>query len=109
MQTDEIALRFKDKQKRVVVWYKESYEWHINHKHVDVKRCQNLIPKALKTPDFIYEDNRRKSTTYYVLLRKNRKSVSFYLKVVVNYAEVPARVKTAFQDSKIEKGAKIVY
>jgi hypothetical protein len=102
---EEIALSLKDKDKKEVVWYKKSHDQHIYHKHVDLKMCKNLIPKAIKSPQLKYYDNKRNCIHYYYLARINYKGDRLYMEVIVNYNEKPARIKTAHITSNINKAA----
>lgn len=90
----KIAIKTKDFKKRVVVWYKESYDDHIN-KHKDIKKCFNKFYDALQKPDLQENNIKRKSLDLYSLVRCDKRGENLYLKVVVDYNRVPGVVITA--------------
>lgn len=91
----KIALDLKDGNGKRVVWYKKSYDWHVNFRHTDIKGCQDKIPKALKTPQLKYIDRKRKATHYFYLQRINAKGQNIYFELIVDYNSTPAFVRTA--------------
>jgi len=94
-----IALDLTDENKKRVVWYRDSYDWHIRFRHIDIKSCQDKIAKCLKNPQLKYVDKRRKSTHYFYLQRINAKGQYIYFELIVDYNSDPAIVRTAYLTS----------
>lgn len=101
---EEIAKEYKDRDKKRVVWYKESYDSHMEVKHYDIKDNRDKVGKAIKTPQLIRKEAR--GVQHFYFIRENRQGKKLYMKVVVCYNASPAHVKTAFSTSDI-KGASI--
>lgn len=93
MRKNEIAIEVKDFRNRVVVWYKESYEDHMK-RHKDVRKCFNKFYVALQNPDLIEDNTERQSLDLYALVRSDKKGENLYLKVVVDYNNTPAFIRT---------------
>jgi len=98
---DNIAMSLTDKNNKEVVWYKESYDWHLYFKHMDMQKYKNFIIKAVKSPQLVDYNKKRKSTDYYYLERILLNGSRKYIKVVVDYTESPAFIRTAHQTSNI--------
>lgn len=93
-KSEETGYRGKDYCGREIVWYKKSYDFHCI-KHPEIRKNINKINQALKTPDLREINKKRKSTDYYVQVRLGRDGNPLYMKLVVDYNEEPAFIRTA--------------
>ncbi len=100
-----IALELIDRNKKRVVWYKDSYDWHIKFKHIDIKSSQDKIPKCLKNPQLKYMDKKRNSMHYFYLQRINAKGQYIYFELIVDYNTIPACIRTAHLTSRTNGAA----
>lgn len=101
MKRDDIAIRIKDFKGREIVWYKESYYEHLK-KHPELKEIFDKVYKVLKNPTLIYKNRRRKSIDLYYECRTNKNGITMYLKLIADYNEKPAFIRSAHLTSNID-------
>lgn len=96
---EKVAKEYKDADGKKVVWYQESYDHHLKIRHFDIRRDQDKITKAIRSPQF--RRKKKGCSHYYYFVRENRKRVRFYMEVIVCYNAHPAHVKTAYLTSNM--------